>query len=395
MAAAPKKMSIVHRLYTGEISYDFIKNKRIWYSFTAVLLLICVCAVVFKGVNWGIEFKGGSEFTVPVTEVTSSSADEATDVATSLGLPEMADTQSTTVGTGTVRVQTRTLETAEVTKVKEALAKWAGVDNEEVGYALVGASWGAQITQAGVTALIVFLVLVMILIWIYFRDIKMSVAAIVALMHDLFITIGVYALVGFTITPATLIGMLTILGYSLYDTVVVFDKIKENIEDIFDGDQTYSQLANKSVNQVLVRSLNTTIIGVLPVAALTFGGAFILGTGPLKDLGLALLVGMIAGTYSSIFLATPMLTQMRELETPMKEHRARLERRAQRKAKHEAALAYQVKKAERVGTVLPSGSTLVVEPDSDLADLSVVSAEELDAAVRRQPSRTSRSQRKK
>ena len=173
--------------------------------------------------------------------------------------------------------------------------------------------------------------LVSLLIWAYFRDFKMAIAALVALLHDVVITVGIYALVGFTVTPATLIGILTILGYSLYDTVVVFDKVRENVADLTPSKLTYSDAANAAINQVLIRSINTTIIGVLPVAALTFVGTFVLGTGPLKDLGLALLVGMIAGAYSSIFIAAPLLAQLKEAEPEMREHRAKLHRRAQRR----------------------------------------------------------------
>ncbi|MDR1833759.1 MAG: protein translocase subunit SecF, partial [Propionibacteriaceae bacterium] len=345
---------------------------------------ICVVAIAVRGLNWGIEFKGGADFSVPKA-ITATSVQDATEAVQAAGLPDMGGITVTTIGSDQVRVQTRTLETAEVTELKEALAKWAGVEVDEVGYSLIGASWGQQITQAGIIALVVFLTLVAILIWIYFRDFKMSIAAIVALMHDLLVTIGVYALVGFDVTPATLIGALTILGYSLYDTVVVFDKIRENTRDLFNSNHTYSYLANKSVNQVLIRSLNTTIIGVLPVAAILFGGAFILGTGPLKDLGLALFVGMIAGTYSSIFLATPLLAQLREREPAMVEHRLKLERRAARKASRAAAIG----KGEPVAEVPLTDEVPEVEPEQ----LSLVSA--ADLGVRRQPSRQSRSARKK
>ncbi len=170
-----------------------------------------------------------------------------------------------------------------------------------------------------------FLALVGLVIWVYFRDAKMSLAALIALAHDLVLTVGIYALVGFTVTPATLIGILTILGYSLYDTVVVFDKVRENVRDIKSSTtKTYSEAANLAVNQVLVRSINTTVIGVLPVAALLFAGAFILGEGPLKDLALALFVGMVSGAYSSIFIATPLLAQLREREPDMKKLASRV-----------------------------------------------------------------------
>ena len=230
----------------------------------------------------------------------------------------------------------------------------------------------------------------MVFIWVYFREFKMSIAAIVALLHDLVITVGVYALVGFSVTPATMIGVLTILGYSLYDTVVVFDKIRENTRELTSGRLTYSVAANNAVNQTLVRSLNTTIIGVLPVAALLFTGWFILGTGPLKDLGLALFVGMIAGAYSSIFIATPLLAQMREADPDMVEHRERLARRAARateKSGHKPKV-----KPVTVALGGEAATTTVVDPGT----LGLVSAKELDAeAARRQRSKQTRSQRRK
>ncbi|MDR1238217.1 MAG: protein translocase subunit SecF [Propionibacteriaceae bacterium] len=385
-----KKISITHRLYTGEISYDFIKNRRIWYTFTGVILLICVISVSVFGLKWGIEFIGGTEFGAPTT-VTSETVDEYRQAVLEVGLPDMQDLQVTTLS-AEVRVQTRPLdvETDEVTKIRAAIAAKAGIEPAQVTYQTVGASWGAQITQTGLIALVVFLVLVGLLISIYFRDFKMAVAAILALMHDLVVTIGLYALARFSVTPATLIGMLTILGYSLYDTVVVFDKVRENVTDLENSSETYSSQANKAVNQVLVRSINTTIIGVLPVAALTFAGTFILGTGPLKDLGLALLIGMIAGTYSSIFIATPLLAQMRELEPRMVEHRKRLERRA---AKH----SWKQKPVEDEAGPASALSVEVTEvPDGEetVTTLGVMSSERLER-VRHQPAHASRSQRKK
>jgi preprotein translocase subunit SecF len=384
-----KKNGITHRLYTGEISYDFIGHRRLWYSVTGVLLLICVLAVAFKGLALGIEFRGGADFAVPVASGSNLTADDARNAVAKLNFPDNDDITVTNIGDSQIRVQTRALTTEEVTEVKAALGAVANIPPEQVDYALIGASWGQQITTQGLIALVVFLALVMVLIWVYFRDFKMSVSALLALLHDLVVTVGVYALVGFTVTPSTLIGVLTILGYSLYDTVVVFDKVRENVADLFDSPYTYSQQANKSVNQVLVRSLNTTVIGVLPVAALLIGGAFILGTGPLKDLGLALFVGMIAGTYSSIFIATPLLAQMREREPLMREHRLKLERRKSRRAKNAA-----FKDKAGVGVLAQVG--VAVEGSSgDDADVPTVIRVVEPSAGRAQPSRQTRSQRKK
>jgi len=320
------RQSLTHRLYTGDIAYNFIGRRKIWYTISAIALVISIAALLIRGLDLGIEFRGGSDFQVP-TAVTATTVTDYRQAVLATGVPSLDSTVVTTIGDSKVRVQTRSLSVSEQKTVRAAIATKAGKSSDEVAYQIIGASWGRQITQQAALALVVFLVLVALLIWIYFRDVKMSLAALGALLHDLIITIGIYALVGFTVTPATMIGVLTILGYSLYDTVVVFDKIRENVAAMEMDKRTYSEAANHAVNQVLVRSLNTTIIGVLPVAALLFAGVFVLGSGPLEDLGLALFVGMIAGAYSSIFIASPLLTQLRESEPEMKAHRERVERR--------------------------------------------------------------------
>ena len=387
-AQPARKMGIAHRLYTGAISYDFIGKRNRWYLISGIVILISVAALGFRGINWGIEFTGGADFQAPV-KVTATTID---DVRTAVAALDIAgdDLSVTTIGDNTVRVQTQTITTdTEVTAVKAAIATAIGVEPDSVAYSLIGASWGQQISTQALIALGVFLALVMIFIWVYFREFKMSIAAIVALLHDLVITIGVYALVGFSVTPATMIGVLTILGYSLYDTVVVFDKIRENTHEISNSRLTYAQAANTAVNQTLVRSLNTTIVGVLPVAALLFTGWFILGTGPLKDLGLALFVGMIAGAYSSIFIASPLLAQMREADPDMVEHRERLARRAARateKAGHKPKV-----KPVTVAVGGGSAAATVIDPGT----LGLVSATDLEAEARRQRTRQTRSQRRK
>ncbi|MFZ0530456.1 MAG: protein translocase subunit SecF [Propionicimonas sp.] len=382
-----KKAGLAHRLYTGEVSYEFVSQRKRWYLISAVLLTVSLLALVIKGPTWGIEFTGGADFQAPVS-VTASTVDDVRTAVAALNLPHADDISVTTVGDSTVRVQTKALTTEQVTAMKGAIAGVVGAEPDEVAYALIGASWGQQITTQAMIALGVFLALVMLLIWGYFRDFKMSISAIVALLHDLIVTVGVYALVGFTVTPATMIGVLTILGYSLYDTVVVFDRIRENTRDITNTRYTYSYLANQSLNQVLVRSLNTTIVGVLPVAALLFTGWFVLGTGPLKDLGLALFIGMIAGAYSSIFIATPLLAQMREADSDMTEHRERLARRSARAAERTVHQP-QAKKVSTVAVGEPTAATV------DPATLGLVSAKDLDAGQRHQPTKQPRSQRKK
>ncbi|MFL6064733.1 MAG: protein translocase subunit SecF [Friedmanniella sp.] len=320
-----------HRLYTGEISYDFLAQRRRWYSISAVLILVSLSALMFRGLDFGIEFKGGADFRAPTT-VTAQTIDQMHVALDKSGVPNVQNATINTIGSDQVRVQTRTLDpTTEVPKLRAAIGQEVGVPTDQVAYNLIGASWGGQITERALIALGVFLVLVGLMIWIYFRDGAMSGAALVALVHDLILTIGIYALVGFTVTPATLIGVLTILGYSLYDTVVVFDKVRENVRDLKGSTtRTYSEAANLAVNQVLVRSINTTVIGVLPVAALLIAGAAILGEGPLKDLALALFVGMVSGAYSSIFIATPLLAQIKERDPEMQKLASRV---ASRRAK--------------------------------------------------------------
>ncbi len=385
---ADQKMGLTHRLYTGQLSFNFVPQWKKWFTISGILLAISALALVIFGLNLSIDFRGGTAFTVP-TQVTASSIDDYRRIAQGAGLPDMADVKVNTVGTSQVRVEVRSLNAEELGTMRTALAGEAHVQPNEVANSLIGASWGQQITQQGLIALVVFLVLVSLMIWAYFRDWKMSVAAIVALIHDLILTLGVFAILRFAFSPASLIGMLTILGYSLYDTVVVFDKVRENVRDITKQNRTYSAAANTAVNQVLVRSINTTIIGVLPVAALLFAGTFILGTGPLKDLGLALFVGMIVGAYSSVFIATPLLALMREAEPALKEHVARLERRAARRG---SSATVSAPIASTLGKTVTPESLAAVPVD----ELSIEETHRIvPPALRVQPTRTTRSDRKK
>jgi preprotein translocase subunit SecF len=416
---------LTHRLYTGEVSYDFIGHRRRWYLLSGTLITLSIVALLVRGLVFGIEFRGGADFKAPTT-VTSSTVDQVREALARTGLPDLDDSIVNTIGDSQVRVQTRPLDsTTEVPVVRAAIAEEVGIAPDEVTYSLIGASWGSQITERALIALAVFLALVGLVIGVYFRDAKMSVAALVALAHDLVLTIGIYALVGFTVTPATLIGILTILGYSLYDTVVVFDKVRENVRDIRSSTmKTYSEAANLAVNQTLVRSINTTVIGVLPVAALLFAGAVILGEGPLKDLSLALFVGMVSGAYSSIFIATPLLAQLREREPDMKKLAARVAARRSKEAQkdraaepnREAAGFEPVPADNRVDAVADQATDAqpVGEPDDDdlaaaalsartgvkISRVSGVARPDIrplsdGAAKRPQPQHKPRSQRKK
>lgn len=300
------------RLYRGETSVDFIGRRRRWYSISAFFILLSIGALTLQGLHLGIEFKGGSSFTV--SKSTASIEDARAAVAT-VSIPGEIIVQN--IGTDKVRVQTGALDTAQNNAVQDALAAKFSVSVESIDTQIVGPSWGKEITRKALYGLIGFLICVMLYLAMAFEP-KMAVAAIVAVVHDVFITVGIYALVGFDVTPATVIGFLTILGYSLYDTVVVFDKIRENTRTITSSSKsTYSQAVNLAVNQTIVRSFNTSLIALLPVGSILFVGAGLLGAGTLKDLSLALFIGLAVGTYSSVFIAPPVLAQLREKEPAM------------------------------------------------------------------------------
>jgi len=307
-------------LYSGRMSFDFVGRRRLWYTLSALILVLVTAAIFLRGFHFGIEFRGGVEFTAQVQKADTSTVDAMTEATA--GIPAAGDPIVNTSGVHMIRIQTSPLTQAEATQVEQALTK-AGA--REVSQDLIGPSWGKQVAQKALTGLLVFLVIVVLFIWGYFREWRMSVAALVALAHDLVITAGVYAWSGFEVTPATVTGLLTILGYSLYDTVVVFDKVRENTKSILRSTtKTYADRANLAVNQTLVRSINTSVTALLPVAALLVVGALVLGTGPPKDLALALFVGMAAGTYSSICIATPLAVQLKEREPAIKAHSARV-----------------------------------------------------------------------
>jgi preprotein translocase subunit SecF len=322
-----------HALYEGHISIDFVGRWRLWYAISGLIIVVAVSGLWFKGLNLGIEFEGGVEYTVKVQpdQRNQSTVDDVRQAVASTGIPEAASPIVNTSGKN-IRVQTETMSNDKADLVSAAIAKVTDVPDSDISTQEVGPSWGSQVRDRAITGLIVFLILVVLFIWAYFREWKMSVGAIVALAHDLLITIGVYALSGFEVTPATVTGVLTILGFSLYDTVVVFDKVRENTKDMRQSRQTYSELANLAVNQTLVRSINTSIVALLPVGALLYVGIFQLGSGALKDLALALFVGMAAGAYSSIFIATPLVAQLKSREKAITEQDARARARQRRDA---------------------------------------------------------------
>jgi preprotein translocase subunit SecF len=332
--------SIGARLYRGELSFDFVGKRRRWYAISGLILIVAVLSLSIFRLNLGIEFKGGAEF-----RFTSPKASIADVRDTVVGAGVTGEPIVQRIGSDTYRVATEKLSATESDKVQQAIADKYGIQRNDVSRQFIGASWGSDISKKALKGLIVFMVLVVIVLALLFEW-KMASAAIVALIHDLVITIGIYSLVGFEVTPATVIGLLTILGYSLYDTVVVFDKVRENTAGIAGGSRmTYSEAANLALNQTLVRSINTSVTALIPVGAILFVGAFLLGAGTLKDLALALFVGMLAGTYSSIFIAVPFLATLKEREPAMQ---ALARRVAQRRSKEAATVAPAAEVADQV-----------------------------------------------
>jgi preprotein translocase subunit SecF len=327
---------IGHALYEGRISIDFVGRKWLWYSISGVILLAAIAGLAVRGLNLGIEFQGGVEYQVsmPSGQATEANVEAIRNTvartAQTADIPAASAPIVNTSGGGNIRVQTEPLNNDQSTTISEAIQKTAGVGEDAISSDAIGATWGAQVANRALLGLAVFLVLVVLFIWAYFREWKMSVGAIVALAHDLLITVGIYSLSGFEVTPATVTGVLTILGFSLYDTVVVFDKVRENTKNLARTHQTYAEAANLAVNQTLVRSINTSIVALLPVGALLYVGVVSLGSGALKDLALALFVGMAAGAYSSIFIATPLVVQLKEMEPGIKAGDARTMRHRKR-----------------------------------------------------------------
>jgi preprotein translocase subunit SecF len=321
-------------LYTGKRSFDIVGRQKTWYTVSAIMLVLAAIGLFGRHLNVGLEFKGGSEFRVSSISNTENFEARGKDAVGTLDTG--SDVIVTKIGTNTVRIQTEKFQPGLTDKAQTALANEFKVSPDKISFSTVGASWGQSVSQKAITALIVFLILVSLVLALYFRTWKMSLAALIALAHDLVITVGIYALAGFEVTPASVIGFLTILGYSLYDTVVVFDKVRENtLAAEGNGRLSYSQAANQAVNQTLVRSINTSVVALLPVGTILVIGSRLLGPGTLLDLSLALFVGIAVGTYSSIFIATPVLADLREREPGMealKKRAARYQSAQARKA---------------------------------------------------------------
>jgi preprotein translocase subunit SecF len=306
-------MGIVHRLYHGETAFPLIARRRRFYAVSIALCVIALGSLIFRGFNLGVEFKGGAIFTVSAPS--SVDLHDTRTFVESLGVNEpIVQTVKTSTGQTKVRIESAPLTQAEEQKVVEGLASHFKVDANSIDSRDVGASWGKQVTRKALQGLVAFLIAVILFISVRFEP-KMAAAAIIALVHDLLLAAGIYSITQFVVTPSTIIALLTVLGYSLYDTIVVFDRVDENTKGIERGNKsTYSEAAELAVNQTFMRSFNTSLIALLPVSGLLFVGALLLKAGTLKDLALALFVGLGAGAYSSQFLATPLLADLKERE---------------------------------------------------------------------------------
>ncbi|HEY7719544.1 MAG TPA: protein translocase subunit SecF [Pedococcus sp.] len=387
-------------LYTGKRSIPFVGNARRWYSISAVVLLVAVLGLVVQGLNFGLEFTGGSEFRVSAGKNVEGYEARARDAVGEVAPGESANITKLGTSSSTIRVQTEKLNEAQSDELRTALAEKFGVEREQVSASFIGPSWGQSVSQQALRALVVFLALVFVTMALYFRTWKMSLAAMVALVHDMVITVGIYAWVGFEVSPATMIGFLTVLGYSLYDTVVVFDKVRENTEEAFGNKRmSYAAAANLAVNQTVVRSINTTVVALLPIAAVLVMGFTVIGPGTLLDLSLVLFIGMAVGAYSSIFIATPLLVTLRAKEPKV----VALERAAAKYAARQAKDARAAEQAE-VATVPAVGDAEETEEAGEEAEAAAVGAGSRPATARKvhpyaqtgprnQPKRTPRSRR--
>jgi preprotein translocase subunit SecF len=366
------------RLYRGEVSVNFVGRQRLWYAISGAILVISIVALLVRGLDFSVEFKGGAVFKFPDTTATLSQVQTAVESGGVSG----AEVQQLSGAQSGWQVQTKALTGSETATLEGSITSKLGVNPNNITTTTVGASWGSQISTKALQALIAFLIVIVIYLSIAFEW-KMAIAAFVALIHDIVITTGVYALAGFQVSPATVIGLLTILGYSLYDTVVVFDKVRENTAGLLGGARTtYSQAANLALNQTLVRSINTSLIALLPVTAILVVATAMLGSNnELEQLALVLFIGMLSGTYSSIFIATPVLADLKEREPQYQALAKRVSVRASggRAAKRAAA---------RTPAGAPAGAATPPAPEDDTDDAgygddAAPAADELTATASR------------
>ena len=302
------------RLYRGETRIGFVQNRRRWYLLSATIALICILSLATRGFNYSVAFAGGTTYNIPASS-SSLTADQVNQAFTDAGTAPDSPPQE--VGSGSTRqivLSTGTLSNQQAQNLEAKVAQELHIPQKSISSQSIGSQWGHQTTVKALEGLIIFLIVVAIYISIRYQW-RMAVGAMIALLFDLLFASGVYSIVGFEVSPSTVVGLLTILGFSLYDTVVVYDKVAENARDILAGSRTtYSEAANTAVNQTLMRSINTSLIGLLPVAGLLFVGAGVLGVGTIKDLALILFVGLASGAYSSLFIATPIVAELTERE---------------------------------------------------------------------------------
>lgn len=312
------KSGLAHRLYHGETSFEFVRRWKLWLTISGTVIIIGLLALGFRGLNEGIDFKGGTVWELKTNGV---SVAKARDAMTKQGFK---DTKVQVVGNNRFRIQATKTEGPQRDKVSEALAKLTHLKAQDVSVSFVGPSWGKDVSKKAQKALVVFFILITLYIALRFEW-KMALAAIIAVIHDILVTVGIYALSGLAVTPATVIAFLTILGYSLYDTIVVFDKVEENVKgQAGTGRMSYTDLVNLSMNQVLMRSINTSLVAIMPVASMLVFGYWLMGATALGDFGLALFIGLLTGAYSSIFVASPLLAVLKEREPKYAQIRARL-----------------------------------------------------------------------
>lgn len=328
--------SFLSRLYTGTGAFEVVGRRKLWYGVSGSIMAIAILAILIRGFTFGIDFKGGT--TVSMPSAGASGTAQVTQVEDVFHRAIGKDPESVvTVGKGssaTVQIRSETLSNEQTEKLRNALfdafhpkGPDGNPSKKAISDAAVSETWGGQITKKAVIALVVFLVLVAVYITVRYER-YMTLSALAAMIFDITVTAGVYALVGFEVTPATVIGLLTILGFSIYDTVIVFDKVEENTHGFqHTTRRTFAEQANLAVNQTFMRSINTSLISVLPVLALMVVAVWLLGVGTLKDLALVQLIGIIIGTYSSIFFATPLLVTLRERTELVRTHTRRVLRR--------------------------------------------------------------------
>jgi preprotein translocase subunit SecF len=358
---------IPSRLYRGDVSINFVGRQRMWYAISGIILLVSIVSLATRGLNFSEDFTGGSNFQFPSTSSTTQTAISRV-VEEAGGGSATVQHISGGLSKSAWIVQTKSVSPQVSEQITSAIEKAFGIQPTQMSVSFVGATWGGQISTKAFEALIIFLIVIVIYLSIAFEW-KMAIAAFVALIHDIVITTGVYSLCGFQVAPASVIGLLTILGYSLYDTVVVFDKVRENTAGLLTSQRsTYSQAANLALNQTLVRSINTSLTALLPVASILFIGGALLSAGTLNDLSLVLFVGMLSGTYSSIFIATPVLADLKEREPQYKDLAAKIARRAAGGRSAQRAAAAATTAAAAAAGVPAAGAVIEDATQGDQAD---------------------------